>query len=114
MDYIDTKDLSEIAVEINKSARQLKDKLVEQAKLKCATDKALSMKMDSLIEKKKNIGIETAIILSIKDDAEFEKTYSNYTICKAECDGLKIMIESLTTQVMLSQSLMKFTQKEGG
>lgn len=111
MDYIDTKDLTAIAIQINTFAFELKNKLIEQAKAKVLVDKLLSEKMPGLIQTKKNVGIDSAIVLSLADE-KFANAYNDYMTSKASCDGLKAVIEALSTQIMLAQSLMKFTQKE--
>lgn len=114
MDYIDAKELMGVALQLNKYALELRTKLVEQAQLKVKLDNILSFKMDELLKVKKNIGQEMAVILALKDSPELQEVYSRHTVLVLDCDGLKRLIDSLQCQIMLSQSLMKFTQKEGG
>jgi hypothetical protein len=114
MDYIDAKELVKVSVQINNYALELRSKLVKQAQLKVKLDNILRFKMDDLLRIKKNIGQEMAVILALKDSEELRAVYAEHTVLVLVCDGLKRIIDSLQCQIMLAQSLMKFTQKEGG
>lgn len=114
IDYTDSNELLNISEELKTIARDLRTALMDSAKSKAQMDILLAQRIDKLLERKKNIGIEMAIILMISKEPDLAEVWTNKLRLDAEVKGLEAIKTSLETQITMVQSLLKYTLKQGG
>lgn len=112
IDYSDSNELLNLSEDLKKIASDLRIALVDSAKERAKMDVLLAQRIDSLLERKKNIGIEMAIILMISKEPDLAITYANKLRLDAEVKGLEATKDALSSQITLIQSLLKHTLKQ--
>lgn len=114
IDYTDSAELVSLSMVLRQTADSLKETLCDTARLQAELDRELSKQIDVLIARKKNIGIDMAMILLMSKDTQTADKYSRLLLLKAECKGIQAVKEAVETQIILIQSLLKHTLKETG
>ena len=108
MDYIQAKSLSQIAdkqvilAEEYESARRKSGKAESELKL------ILASKLAELRGKKKNIGIEMAILMLLEDDKIARGLYKEFTEQEAIYKGLEKLLDAYASKLITEQAIMKF------
>lgn len=114
IDINDLNELLNLTEELKEVADKLQVSLVSSAKAKGEIDRLLATKIDELMAKKRNIGIDMAHIIMISQDASIFEKYSLMLNLNAECKGLEAVKSALETQITMVQSILKYTKLQGG
>ncbi len=112
IDYSDSKELLELSEKNIEIASSLRTALTDSAKSKAKMDILLAQRIDALLQRKKNIGIEMSIILMINKEPELAIVHSESLRLDAEVKGLTATQKALESQMTLIQSLLKHTLKQ--
>lgn len=114
IDYSDSNELLNLSEDLKTIVSDYNKALFESAKAKAQMDCLLAERIDKLLERKKNIGIEMSIILMISKEPELGIVYANKLRSEAEVKGLEATKEALQSQISLIQSMIKNSIKQGG
>lgn len=114
IDFNDSNELLQLSENLITIADNFKTALFEAAKAKAKMDSLLAERIDALLERKKNIGIEMAVILMISKEPDLAVFYADKLRLDAEVKGLEATKEALESQITLIQSLLKHSLRQGG
>jgi len=114
IDYQDSNELLALSEDLKTMAHNLQLSLADLAKSKGRLDILIAERIDSLLERKKNIGMDMAVILMISKEPELAKDYCEKLRLEAEVKGLEASKEALESQIMLVMALLKHQVKQGG
>lgn len=107
IDYSDSRELLQLSEDLKTIVKEYNTALFESAKAKAKMDCLLAERIDKLLERKKNIGIEMAVILMISKEPLLGEFYAEKLRLEAEVKGLEATKEALQSQISLVQSLIK-------
>lgn len=107
-----TQDLLTYSAKLTELSDRYAKSRYRYGELEADIDLVLSTKIKEYSEKKKNIGIEMAMIKLIAELPELKDTYKEMKIRFNEYKGLGILIEAQKSALMAIQSIMKFNSNQ--
>ena len=105
--------LDDLVIKQRETAQKYLHARQEYARLKFEIDLELAKVITLYREKKKNLGIEMALIMKLEeslDDEEFQALYKNFLHYTARYKGLEKSLDALSQEAIIIQSLMKWNR----
>lgn len=106
MDYVE--ELKELTDEKFKHAKRYETYRLSYGQAKADLDVILSVNMPKILEKRKNAGYETCLLLLLSELPELRDTYRNMIKNQEACKALEKILDAYDSKIFSLQRVMQY------